>query len=240
MIKRVYGDKVEVFSIVDIESINIGRRVGYSVNRIGVPENIKQISGTKIRESKAAVNVPRAVSQYIKTVCPTFWFFGLPCSGKTTLALELKKYLEDKNNHIVQFDGDVLRKGLNQDLSFSDSDRKENLRRAANLAQMFNSKGHAVMCSFVTPSNEMRKIIDSIIDNIAWIYVKCSADECMRRDIKGMYAKAKAGEIKDFTGVSASFDEPIKKFADVIVDSEKEEIGQSVNKIIKQARQIDL
>jgi len=245
MIKKVYEKQVQngqmkIFPIVDIESINIGRKVGYDVNRIDVPEEIKKISGTKIRNGKSLIHVAKKVREYLITVSPTFWFFGLPCSGKSTLAKELKKALADKNNHIINLDGDVLRNGLNKDLGFSSKDRQENLRRAAHLAKLFNEKGHTSICAFVTPRQKMRKMITKIIGNVCWIYTKCSVEECARRDVKGMYKQAKAGKIKNFTGISAPFDEPDKKENAIIVDTENNSIKECLKTIIQQAKQIDL
>lgn len=244
MIKKIYGDKVKIFPICDIESINIGRKVGYEVKIIDVPQEIKEISGTKIRDgidsvqkedqfSKMADNV----HQYLISISPTFWLFGLPCSGKSTLAKELKTFFQNKKKQVLHFDGDLLRSGINQDLGFSDKDRKENLRRAAHLAKMFNNKGHTVICSFVTPTEEMREMIRNIVPNLCSIYLKCSLKECQKRDVKGMYEKAKRGEIKDFTGVSAPFEEPDK--ADIVIDSEKNSPEVCLKEIIKKARQIE-
>ncbi len=238
MIKKVYGNKVKVFPICDIGSINIGRKVGYDVNRIDVPKKIEEISGTKTRKETFPTTVTKEVRDYLATISPTFWFTGLPCSGKSTLAKQLKIYLADNNRSLFHLDGDLLRNSINQDLGFSDKDRKENLRRAAHLAKILNGKGQGVICSFITPTNEMRKMIRKIVPNFTSIYVKCSLEECIRRDTKGMYKKAKEGKIKNFTGISAPFEEP--EDADVVVDSEKLSIGGCLEKIIKEAKQIDL
>jgi adenylyl-sulfate kinase len=238
MIQRIYGKRVKVFKICDIESINIGRKVGYKVNRVDVPQKIKKISGTKVRESRFAIDIPEEIRNYIASVSPTFWFFGLPCSGKTTLAKSLKNILEDNNRRVIHLDGDILRKGLNQDLGFSNRDRKENLRRAAYLAKYFNEQGNTVLCSFVAPKESMRKMIKKIIPNLTFIYVKASVEECAKRDVKGMYFQARQGKIKNFTGVSDKFEEP-KNF-DIMVNAEKKSIDDCVKKIIKQAKAINL
>lgn len=238
MIKKVYGDKVKAFPVCDIESINIGREVGYDVNRIDTPKEIEKISGTETRKETFPTTVTKEVRDYLTTISPTFWFTGLPCSGKSTLAKQLEMYLVDNNRRLFHFDGDLLRSGINQDLSFSDKDRRENLRRAAHLARLLNEKGYRVICSFITPTNEMRKMIRKIVPNFTLIYVKCSLEECMRRDVKGMYKKAKEGKIKNFTGISAPFEEA--KDADIVVDSEKFSTEECLEKIIKEAKQIDL
>lgn len=238
MIKRIYGNKVKIFPIYDIESINIGRKVGYNINRIDVPKEIEQVSGTEIRKTDFSFGVVKEIREYLASISPTFWFIGLPCSGKSTLAEELKEYLSDKNQRVFHIDGDVLRSGLNQDLDFSDKDRKENLRRAAYLAKLFNEMGHSVMCSFITPTNQVRKMIKEIVPNLTFIYVKCSLETCVKRDVKGMYEKAKQGKIKNFTGINAPFEEP-ESAEVVVVDSENFSIEECLNKIIEQAQQID-
>jgi len=238
MIKRVYGDRVKTLKICDIESINIGREVGYDVNRIEVPEEIKKISGTDQRKEVIPNDTPDEVKEYIASVSPTFWFVGLPCSGKSTLAKKLKEVLADKNRHIIHFDGDLLRSGLNEDLGFSEEDREENLRRAAHLAKMFNEKGHSVVCSFITPTKEMRNMIRNIIPNLTFVYVKCPLDVCKERDVKGMYAKAEKGEIENFTGVDSPFEEP--ENAEVIVNSDELSEEEALEKIIQEAEQISL
>jgi adenylylsulfate kinase len=238
MIYKIYGNRVKVFEMCDIESINIGRKVGYDVNRIDVPNKIKKVSGTKVRESGMSIDLPEEIRDYVATLSPTIWFVGLPCSGKTTLAKRLKGHLEDKNRRVIHLDGDVLRKGLNQDLGFSDKDRKENLRRTAYLAKYFNEQGNTVLASFVTPTKAMRKMVKKIIPNITFIYVKASVKECAKRDVKGMYKLAQEGKIQKFTGISSPFEEA--KEADVTVNTEKETIDQSIKKIIKQAKAIDL
>ena len=231
MIKKVYGDKVNVFAICDIESVNIGRKVGYDINRIDVPDDIEKISGTETRKEVIPTNVPDEVRAYVASVSPTFWFFGLPCSGKSTLAKELEKHFLDKSRRVFHLDGDLLRDGLNKDLGFSSEDREENLRRAAHLAKLLNETGHMVMCSFITPTEKTREMVKEIIPNVKMIYVKCSLEECIRRDVKGMYEKAKRGEIKEFTGINAPFEEP--ESPDLLIDSEEMGVEESIERIIE-------
>lgn len=161
----------------------------------------------------------------------TLWLTGLPCSGKTTIAKRLEKELENKGYKVAHLDGDDVREGLNKDLGFSREDRKENLRRIAHIAELLDEKANIdfVIASFVSPRNEYREMIKNIIKNMKLIYVKCSVEECERRDVKGMYKKARNGEIDKFTGISAPFEEPN---ADLIVDSENEEIETCVNQIL--------
>jgi bifunctional enzyme CysN/CysC len=162
----------------------------------------------------------------------TVWLTGMPCSGKTTIAKALQIELRERNINAICLDGDDLRSKLNEDLGFSDADRKENLRRASHISQLFNDKGTIVVSSFVSPTNDLRDNIQGIITNMKMVYVKCSAEECARRDVKGMWARAKSGEIKGFTGYDAPFDEP--NSPDLVVDTEKFSVEECVEMIIKE------
>lgn len=127
----------------------------------------------------------------------------------------------------------MIRKSLSKGLGFSKEDRAENLRRAAILAQIFNEFGVNVVAGFVSPYEDMRRKVKEIIEengSFILVYVKCSVEECMRRDVKGMYAKAKEGAIPNFTGYSDPYEEP--ENPDIIVDTEKETVSQSANKIL--------
>lgn len=159
----------------------------------------------------------------------TFWLTGLPCSGKTTLAKRLKEDLSEKGYHIVHLDGDIVREGLNEDLTFSASDRYENLRRVAHVAKLFNKNGLYVVSSFITPTNEARSLIKKIIGDVKMVYVQCSLDECERRDIKGMYAKARRGEIKGFTGVDDPFEEPDDA---ININTENYNVKESLDELV--------
>ncbi len=217
MIWRVYGDSVKTIVIPDIESINIGRKVGYEVNRIDAPEQITRISGTSIRAGKDA-NVPPEVDDYIKTLRTTLWLTGLPCAGKTTLGKRIKEELDNRGYNTTHLDGDDVRGALNADLGFSKEERRENLRRVAHVAKLFNKSGIFVIASFVSPSDELRNMVKEIIGNFKLVYAKCDVSECEKRDMKGMYKRARLGEIPEFTGVSAPFEEP--KDADIIVNTQ--------------------
>ncbi len=233
MIKRVYGDKTRVIAIPDIESINIGRKVGYDLKRYDVPRHIKKISATKIRDGKDQ-SLPKEVDEYIKSLKTTLWLTGLPCSGKTTLAKRLKEELDNKGYKTVHFDGDDVRGKLNADLGFDDADRVENLRRVAHVAKLFNNNGIFVIASFVSPTEKMRKMVESIIENMKLVYLKCSLKTCEKRDVKGMYKKARKGSITQFTGISAPFDVPTRP--DIMVNTEKESIESCVKKILEKAK----
>ena len=220
MWRKIYGDKVDVIRLPDIESINIGRKVGYEVNRIDAPEHITKISATSVRGGEIQM-VPEEARGYVKMLQTTIWFTGMPCSGKTTIAKIVRSRFEAAHCNVMHLDGDVLRDGLCSDLGFSAEDRQENLRRVANLAKMFNERKSTVLASFVSPTNDLRSMVREIIgDDFILVHVKSTPDECAERDVKGMWAKAKAGEIKGFTGYDAPFEEPVN--ADLVLDTTQE------------------
>ena len=229
MIQRVYNGKVEIIVIPDIKSINIGRNVGYDVNIVEPPSDIGKISGTNVRSGRDS-NVPLEVAEYIRRLRMTLWLTGLPCSGKTTLSKRLKEELDNRGFRTVCLDADDVRSKLNADLGFSKTDRMENLRRVAHVAKLFNDNGIFVIASFVSPLNENRRMIRKIVDNFKLVYLKCGLEVCAQRDVKGMYKKARAGEIQEFTGVSAPFEEPPD--AEIIIDTEHAGINDCVNEIL--------
>lgn len=163
---------------------------------------------------------------------PVLWFTGLSGSGKTTIALALEKKLIEKGFKVLLLDGDVLRKGLNKDLGFSESDRRENLRRASEVANLFAENGFIVLCSFVSPTENLRSMIKEIIgsNKFTSIFVNTPMAICEARDVKGLYAKARAGLIPDFTGISAPFEEPVSP--DIIVDTTKMNVDKCVSEIL--------
>ena len=229
MLRRVYGSRIEVIVIPDINSINIGRNVGYDVNFVEPPADIGKISGTNVRLGKDS-NVPPEVAEYIKLLRTTLWLTGLPCSGKTTIAKRLKEELDSRGFKTVHLDANDIRNKLNADLGFSPEDRKENLRRVAHVAKLFNDNGNFVIASFVSPNEEYRKMAKDITGNFKLVFVKCSPEVCEKRDVKGMYKKARAGEIKDFTGVSAPFEEPSD--AEIIIDTECCTVDECVKEVL--------
>ncbi len=233
MIRRVYGNKVKVAVIPDIASINIGRKVGYDVNRIDPPKQIEKISGTNVRAG-VDNNVPTEVSEYIKTLQTTLWITGLPCAGKSTLARGIKEELDNRGYKAIHLDGDDIRDKLNADLGFSVKDRKENLRRVAHIAKLFNENGNFVIASFISPSNQLRKMVADIVGNFRLVYARCSLETCEKRDVKGMYKKARSGEIREFTGISAPFEEPDNDC--IVVDTENNNLEDCVKHILKEMK----
>lgn len=162
-----------------------------------------------------------------------FWLYGLSGSGKSTLALEIEKHLHDRGTHSVLLDGDNLRCGLNQDLGFSDQDRKENIRRVSEVAKILLENGVIVLVSLITPLREFRDLAKSIIgeNNFHEIFINASFSACKKRDVKGIYAKADQGLVNDFTGKDSNFEEPINDC--LIIDSENETPQQSVETLLK-------
>lgn len=161
------------------------------------------------------------------------WFTGLPSSGKSTIAHEVERILF--NNKVLAYvlDGDNIRHGLNSDLGFSKEDRKENIRRIAQVSKLFMDAGLIVLTAFVSPFRADREMIREMFkgDNFFEIYVKCSVEECIRRDPKGFYKKALNSIIKDYTGISSPYEEPLNP--EIILDTESTSIDESANKVIQ-------
>lgn len=160
------------------------------------------------------------------------WFTGLSGSGKSTIANLLENELHQKGFKTYVLDGDNLRFGLNKDLMFSDEDRKENLRRIAEVAKLFVDAGIVVLAAFITPFEEDRKKIKQNIGakDFLHVFVDCPLEECEKRDVKGLYAKARAGEIQNFTGISSPFEIPQEN--DLVVNTAIETQKESLNKLL--------
>jgi len=140
-----------------------------------------------------------------------FWFTGLSGSGKSTLAIALERKLFEQGYHVVVLDGDNIRTGINNNLGFSEEDRKENIRRIAEIAKLFVQNGQICIVSFISPMIEMREQAKTIIgaSDFVEIYIDTPLEECEARDVKGLYKKARAGEITDFTGINAPYEVPL-------------------------------
>ena len=160
------------------------------------------------------------------------WFTGLSGSGKSTIANLVENALFQEGVNTYTLDGDNIRKGINNDLSFSPDDRTENIRRIAEVANLMIDAGQVVLAAFVSPYKKDRENIRTIVKDVNFveIYINTSLEECERRDVKGLYKKARQGEIKNMTGVSAPYEAP--ENPDIEINTETESIEKSVEKII--------
>jgi len=160
------------------------------------------------------------------------WFTGLAASGKSTIAHAVEKELYDKGIRTYVLDGDNVRHGLNSNLGFSPEDRKENIRRIGEMARLMADAGIVVFTAFISPYREDRDTVRKLFagDHFYEVFVKCSLEECERRDPKGLYKKARAGIIKNYTGISSPYEEPLAP--ELVVDTELLTIEESVNQVI--------
>ena len=160
------------------------------------------------------------------------WFTGLSGSGKSTIANCVEQELHKNSIHTYTLDGDNIRKGLNSDLSFSPEDRSENIRRIAETAHLMMDAGLVILAAFVSPYRNDRDVIRNIVgdDNMVEIYINTSIEECERRDLKGLYKKARKGEIKNMTGISAPYEQPLHP--DIQINTEEVTIVDATKQII--------
>lgn len=161
----------------------------------------------------------------------TAWFTGLPSSGKTAVANRVAELLKERGLKVERLDGDIVRKSLTRDLGFSKEDRNENIRRVTFVAKLLTRNGVAVLTSFISPYREARAYAREEIGSFVEIYAKCPLEVCMERDVKGIYEKAIKGEIKEFTGVSDPYEEPLDP--GILLETDKETLEESANKVIK-------
>ena len=165
-----------------------------------------------------------------KGIC--VWLTGLSGSGKTTIANFVSRQLHNGGVYTQVLDGDNIRLGINKNLSFSNQDRKENIRRIAEVAKLFVEAGVVTFCCFVSPTREMRKLAKNVIgeNDFFEVFVSTNLETCETRDVKGLYKKARRGEIKDFTGVSSPFESP--ENPDLVLNTEDKSINEIGNTLI--------
>ena len=164
------------------------------------------------------------------------WFTGLSGSGKTTIANLLEEKLHEENVHTYTLDGDNLRGGLNKNLTFSKEDRNENLRRTAEVAKLFVDAGVVVLAAFISPYIKTREEIKEIVgtENYVEVFVNTDLEVCEERDVKGLYKKARAGEIKNFTGISSAYEVPVNPTIEIKTPMETpEEAVAKIMEVIK-------
>ena len=187
-------------------------------------ENIYPIFDRMLsREDKEALLGQRGVM---------LWLTGLSGSGKSTIAIALERELHQRGLLCRILDGDNIRSGINNNLGFSAEDRVENIRRIAEIGKLFVDTGIITIAAFISPSNELRQMATRIIGegDFLEIYVSTPLEECEKRDVKGLYAKARRGEIKDFTGVSAPFEAPAHP--DLTLDTSVLSLEESVSRLL--------
>ncbi|MDQ0205646.1 adenylyl-sulfate kinase [Alkalicoccobacillus murimartini] len=160
------------------------------------------------------------------------WFTGLSGAGKSTIANAVEQRLAQEQKHTYLLDGDNIRLGLNKGLGFSEQDRKENIRRIGEVSKLFVDAGVIVATAFISPFREDRDSVRALLGKNEFIevYVRCSIEECEQRDPKGLYKKARAGEIPEFTGISSPYEEPNQP--ELVLDSDKESVDVLVEKVI--------
>ena len=166
----------------------------------------------------------------------TTWFTGLPCSGKTSVADRVAELLKEKGYRVERLDGDLIRKGLTSDLGFSKEDRDENIKRVTFVAKLLTRNGVAVLATFVSPYRARRNKSREEIGEFVEVYVKCPVEVCIERDVKGMYKKALAGEITNFTGVDDPYEEP--ESPELVIETDKETIDESALKVVERLTEL--
>lgn len=161
------------------------------------------------------------------------WFTGLSGSGKSTVAMGVERELHKRGVLCRILDGDNIRSGINKNLGFSDEDRRENIRRIAEVGKLFVDTGIVTLAAFISPTDESRSMASEIIgeEDFKEVYVSTPLEVCEQRDVKGLYARARKGEIKDFTGVSAPFEEPSSPA--LSIDTSVLSLEESVNKVLE-------
>ncbi|SDX17010.1 adenylylsulfate kinase [Marininema mesophilum] len=165
----------------------------------------------------------------------TLWFTGLSGAGKTTIALHLEKRLQELGIRVKRLDGDEVRARLAPDLGFSKKDRFTHIERVSYVADLLTRYGVIVLASFISPYREMRQLCREQIESFAEVYVHCPLEECIQRDVKGLYARALKGEISNFTGISQPYEEP--ESPDLTVDSHKETASESADRVMNFLRE---
>ncbi len=160
------------------------------------------------------------------------WLTGLSGAGKSTIAIELEQQLFEKNIHTYTLDGDILRTGLNKDLSFTEEARKENIRRTGEVAKLFVDSGTVVIAAFISPFASDRKIVRELLgEEFVEVFVNCPLEVCEERDVKGLYKKARKGELKNFTGIDSPYENP--ENPELTLNTHLQSLEQCVQQILE-------
>lgn len=168
----------------------------------------------------------------------TLWFTGLSGSGKTTVALEVEKRLRQRGCRVERLDGDVVREHLTRDLGFSRADRDENIRRNSFVAALLTRNGIITLCCFISPYRKARQAARELIGDFVEVYVNAPLEVCEQRDVKSLYAKARNGEIPEFTGVSDPYEAP--ETPEIELRTDVETVEQSAEKVIAHLEQMGI
>ena len=233
-LKKNYTGKYDIIDLPNITNIIYGRDVGYNVEKISLGDDVEKISATQIRKSMNLTPVGHDIVTHERTKRfghqgGVLWFTGLSGSGKSTLARGLERKLFDRGYNVYMLDADNVRNGLNSNLGFSEEDRNENIRRVGEVAAIFSQAGFLVLSAFISPFNKERKKVSEMQNqNFHQVYLAADLKTCEDRDPKGLYKKARLGEIRDFTGIDSPYEVPEKP--DLIVDTKKLNIDDSVEK----------
>ncbi len=166
----------------------------------------------------------------LKRTGQVFWLFGLSGSGKTSLSGGGAEQIRTRGRTVLLLDGDVLRRGVCRDLGFSEDDRRENVRRTAEFARIASDSGVIVIVALITPLESMRDLARKIVgtERFSGIFVDAPIDECRKRDVKGLYARAESGEISNFTGLTSSFERPVS--SDLVIETGAEPLEASIGR----------
>jgi len=252
MISEHYKDEDVIVTVIpDIESVNIGRKVGYDVIRYDAPDDIEGISATQIRKMMYEGDegwkdkVPTIIADYLISRgdlnAPSheglvIWFTGMSGAGKSTLANALQPLLQKQGNSVKILDGDEVRKNLTADLGFSKEDRAENIKRISYVAKTIADVGGIAICAAISPYTEDREKARELIgsDRFFEVHADCHIDTLVARDVKGLYKKAIEGEIPNFTGISDPYEEPENPACKI--DSGSQKLEESISIILSALR----
>ncbi|HSR31174.1 MAG TPA: adenylyl-sulfate kinase [Anaerolineae bacterium] len=166
----------------------------------------------------------------------TVWFTGMSGAGKTALAIRLEEELRKRGLKVERLDGDIVRQSLTRDLGFSKEDRDKNIERVTFVAKLLTRNGVAVLCSFISPYRAVRTKVRETVGNFVEVYCYAPLETLVERDVKGLYKKALAGEIENFTGISDPYEPP--ENPDVAIDSSAESIEESLGKILRRLEEL--